>query len=70
MRIHMPSIFYAMFYKLLGVLLIFKGQKISKANYWHFSIYPVNVGTHKKTRGKQKPRKSRLLSSTKGRKIG
>ena len=29
-------------------------------------IYAVNVGTHKKNHGKQKPRKSRLLSSTKG----
>ena len=34
--------------------------------YRHSSIYAVNVGTHKKKRGKQKPSKSRLLSSTKG----
>ena len=33
--------------------------------YKHSSIYAVNVGTHKK-RGKRKPHKSRLLSSTKG----
>ena len=31
----------------------------------HSSIYAFNVGTHKK-RGKGKPHKSRLLSSTKG----
>ena len=48
------------------------GQKIKilhdsfLCTYRHSSIYPVNVGTHKKTRSKQKPRKSRLLSSTKG----
>ena len=32
----------------------------------HSLIYVVNVGTHKKTRGKRKPQKLRLLSSTKG----
>ena len=31
--------------------------------YRHSSIYAVNVGTHKKNRGKRKPRKSRLLST-------
>ena len=30
------------------------------------SIYAVIVGTHKKKRGKQKPCKTKLLSSTKG----
>ena len=35
--------------------------------YRHSSIYAVNVGTHMyKNRGKRKPRKLRLLSSTKG----
>ena len=33
--------------------------------YRHSSIYAVNLGTQK-NRGKQKPRKSRLFSSTKG----
>ena len=33
--------------------------------YRHSSIYAINVGTQKKT-WRQKPRKSRLLSSTKG----
>ena len=35
--------------------------------YRHTLIYAVNVGTHKKTQN-QKPRKSRLLKSTKGEK--
>ena len=35
------------------------------AQYRHSSIYIVNVGTQK-NRGKQQPRKSRLLSSSKG----
>ena len=34
--------------------------------YRHSSIYAVNVGTHKKTAESEKPRKQRLLSSTKG----
>ena len=34
--------------------------------YRHFLIYNVNVGTSKNTSKKQKPLKSRLLSSTKG----
>ena len=34
--------------------------------YRHSSIYAVNVGTQKKKMQKQKPCKSRLLSSTKG----
>ena len=36
-----------------------------KVQYRHSSIYSVNVGTHKKKRGKQKPGKSRLLSTLK-----
>ena len=37
----------------------------SERNYRHFLIYTLILGTHKK-HGEQKPRKSRLLSSTKG----
>ena len=40
--------------------------KLNLYKYRHSLIYAVNVGTHKKKHGKQKPRKSRLLSSTKG----
>ena len=34
--------------------------------YRHSLIYAVNMGTQKKNRGSKKPRKSKLLSSTKG----
>ena len=36
------------------------------AVYRHSSIYAFNVGTQKRKPWKQKPRESRLLSSTKG----
>ena len=45
---------------------IFKKLGATFGNYRHSSIYAVNVGTHKKNYGKQKPRKSRLLSSSNG----
>ena len=55
-------------YFLISLTCLFSQPKFDgslQLLYRHAWIYAVNMGTHKK-RGKQKPRKSRLLSSTKG----
>ena len=51
----------AIFYYFLSKKRILDGKPCR-----HSSIYAVNVGTHKNKPWKQKPPKSRLLSSTKG----
>ena len=43
-----------------------RSKYVDCLHYRHSLIYAVIVGTHKKKLGKRKPRKSRLLSSTKG----
>ena len=49
----------------MTTLLNHSVAETKECKYRHSSIYTVNVRTHTKQR-KQKPRKSRLLSSTKG----
>ena len=53
----LPAIYHIFFAR--------SGSK-SESNYRHSSIYAVNVRTQEKKTQKQKPCKSRLLSSTKG----
>ena len=55
-------------YCLMSLTCLFSQPKFDgslQLLYRHFSIYAVNLGRHKKAQ-KQKPRKPRLLSSTKG----
>ena len=53
------------FWSIFGFNAMGFSNKTFSSSYRHSLIYAVNVGTHKK-RGKLKPHKLRLLSSTKG----